>query len=75
MLLAGPLLELSGSHMALIQFLAAASAFKHGQGSEVSFSAQTLECQSLAPTLISLVPGVGEESGAHKALHLQLSFS
>lgn len=43
MLLAGPLLELSGSHMA--QFLAAASAFKQGQGSKVSFSAQTLECQ------------------------------
>lgn len=34
--------------MALRQFLAAASALKQGQGSEVCFSAQNLECQSLA---------------------------
>lgn len=75
MLLAGSLLELSAWCIALIQFLAAASALKQGQGSEVSFRAQNLECQNLAPAFISLVAWVGEESGAHKALLLQLSFS
>lgn len=55
MLLAGPLLRLSVSCIVLIKFLAAASALKQGQGSEVIFSAQNLKCQSLAPAPISLV--------------------